>query len=216
MMNWEKIIKTALQPTPRRDTPRLRDVALSRMPDISGWRVDKPGAREEMAGGGTGKATYTGQTESGQPLQVSLDKGRGQWIASAGGMELEAPVQGDVLDAGHVQNVLSFAMRQMDEEIAESKKQQQPRGRPQAPKIPMFAEGRAGDIRNVAARVAESIIARGNGHTDLGNEVGSWPGGWLNGEWKCPKCGTMIGKNLKGESPHGLVNQHQCKSTAGR
>ena len=204
-MDWEKIIKTALQPTQRRDTPRLRDLALAHMPDITGWRVDKPNVREEMLGGGTGKVTYSGQTEGGQPLQVVLDKGRGQWIASAGGAELEAPVQGDVLDAGHVQDVLSYAMKQMDEEIAASQRQQ-PRGRPQAPKIPMFAEGHADNIRNAAARMAESIIARDK----------DWPGGWLNGEWKCPECHTIIGRNLKDESPHGLVKQHRCadKNTA--
>lgn len=209
-MDWEKIIKAALQPTPRRDTPRLRDLALARMPDITGWRVDKPNAREEMLGGGTGKVTYNGQTEGGQPLQVVLDKGRGQWIASAGGAELEAPVQGDVLDAGHVQDVLDYAMRQMDEEIAKSQKQLG-QGRPQAPRIPMFAEGHVGNnIRNAAVRMAESIMARDSGSTDPGNKVGDWSGGWLNGEWKCPECHTIIGRNLKDESPHGLVKQHEC------
>lgn len=49
------------------------------------------------------------------------------------------------------------------------------------------------------------------GPTDEGNEVGNWNGGWLNGEWKCPSCGTMIGKNLKNESPHALVAEHKQK-----
>jgi len=45
---------------------------------------------------------------------------------------------------------------------------------------------------------------------------GEWDG-WRNGEWKCPKCGTIIGKNLKGESPPAaLVKQHQCKKEAAR
>jgi len=49
---------------------------------------------------------------------------------------------------------------------------------------------------------------------DPGNKVDNWIGGWLNGEWKCPLCQTMIGKNLRGESPFALVHQHQtkCKS----
>ncbi len=32
--------------------------------------------------------------------------------------------------------------------------------------------------------------------------------GWNRGEWCCAKCGTMIGKNLKGESPFVLVHIH--------
>ena len=33
--------------------------------------------------------------------------------------------------------------------------------------------------------------------------------GWdANGEWRCPVCGTMIGKNLLGEKPFGLVREH--------
>lgn len=32
--------------------------------------------------------------------------------------------------------------------------------------------------------------------------------GWNRGEWCCAKCGTMIGKNLKGESPFALVHIH--------
>jgi len=37
--------------------------------------------------------------------------------------------------------------------------------------------------------------------------------GWKNGEYHC-KCGTMIGKNLLGESPFLLVKQHikNCQS----
>lgn len=37
--------------------------------------------------------------------------------------------------------------------------------------------------------------------------------GWHNGEWTCAKCGTMIGKNLRGESPflHASEHAHSCK-----
>lgn len=36
--------------------------------------------------------------------------------------------------------------------------------------------------------------------------------GWkVNGEWHCPKCGTMIGKNLLGERPYLLAMQHIVK-----
>lgn len=123
MMDWKKIIKTALETTaPRRDTPKLRDLSLARMPDIPGWKVDKPTPSEEMLGGGETEVTYSGRTENGYDLDVIADKTRGQWIARARGMELEAPMQGDVLDAGHVQDVLNFAMKQMDEEIAEGRK----------------------------------------------------------------------------------------------
>ena len=210
MMDWKKIIKTALERTSQ-GTIRLHDLSLARMPNIPGWKVDKPTARDEMLGGGVTEVAYSGRTESGRPLKVVLDKDRGQWIASAGGMELDAPASGDVLNPGHVQDVLNYAMRQMDEEIAKSQRRQKPKGRPQAPRIPMFAEGHTdSNIRNAATRMAENIMARDNELTDPGNKVGDWPGGWLNGEWKCPKCHTIIGRNLKDESPHALVKQHEC------
>ncbi len=60
------------------------------------------------------------------------------------------------------------------------------------------------------ARLAARLIAA-EGRTDPGNEVGNWPGGWLNGEWKCPRCLTMIGRNLKGETPVALVRRHECE-----
>lgn len=37
--------------------------------------------------------------------------------------------------------------------------------------------------------------------------------GWFNGEWTCACCGTMIGKNLKGESPFALVRIHVNECT---
>ena len=51
------------------------------------------------------------------------------------------------------------------------------------------------------------------GPTDRGNRVGHWPGGWLKGEWKCLKCGTTIGRNLRGNMPYWLVAEHKetCK-----
>lgn len=51
------------------------------------------------------------------------------------------------------------------------------------------------------------------GPTDRDNKVGHWPGGWLKGEWKCSKCGTMIGRNLRGEIPFYWVEKHKqnCK-----
>ena len=47
------------------------------------------------------------------------------------------------------------------------------------------------------------------------NFIGAWEGGWLNGEWKCEKCGTIIGKNLKNESPHASVSDHKGKCSRG-
>lgn len=32
--------------------------------------------------------------------------------------------------------------------------------------------------------------------------------GWYQGEWTCPHCGRMYGKNLLGESPFFLARQH--------
>lgn len=48
------------------------------------------------------------------------------------------------------------------------------------------------------------------GPTDKGNSIGNWKGGWLNGKWKCPKCQTIIGKNLRGQTPFALVAKHSC------
>jgi hypothetical protein len=39
--------------------------------------------------------------------------------------------------------------------------------------------------------------------------------GWnLNGEWQCPKCRTIIGKNLLGEKPYALAKEHSLKCAA--
>jgi len=34
--------------------------------------------------------------------------------------------------------------------------------------------------------------------------------GWSNGEWTCPHCARMFGKNLLGESPFFLARQHSA------
>jgi len=35
--------------------------------------------------------------------------------------------------------------------------------------------------------------------------------GWSKGEWKCPDCGTQIGKNLRNQAPYALVEEHKKK-----
>ena len=60
-------------------------------------------------------------------------------------------------------------------------------------------------------RTANKWYDNSEGPTDKGNEVGKWSGGWLKGEWKCPHCGTMIGRNLKGQIPFALVEEHKKK-----
>lgn len=71
--------------------------------------------------------------------------------------------------------------------------------------------------QNIGEKAGWSVLASSDENadkrncTDKENSVGNWNGGWLNGEWKCPKCKTMIGKNLNGDIPFGLVNQHKCK-----
>lgn len=47
------------------------------------------------------------------------------------------------------------------------------------------------------------------GATDPGNAVGNWKGGWLKGDWKCPQCGMSIGRNLRGQQPFALVEEHK-------
>ena len=47
--------------------------------------------------------------------------------------------------------------------------------------------------------------------TDEENSIGNWKEGWLNGEWKCPKCQTIIGKNLLSQIPFASVQKHKCE-----
>ncbi len=60
-------------------------------------------------------------------------------------------------------------------------------------------------------KIAQNWNTTTDNNSDEGNAIGNWNGGWLNGEWKCPMCGTMIGRNLRGESPYALVEQHKLK-----
>jgi len=56
------------------------------------------------------------------------------------------------------------------------------------------------------------------GETDVGNTETNWKKGWLNGNWKCPKCGKEFKKNWKGKSPHIEIQLHQekCKGSLDR
>jgi hypothetical protein len=47
--------------------------------------------------------------------------------------------------------------------------------------------------------------------SDNAPEVKLYLAGWYMSEWTCAKCGLMIGKNLKGESPFLLARQHSVK-----
>ena len=51
-------------------------------------------------------------------------------------------------------------------------------------------------------------------YTTKYNSANNWIAGWLNGEWKCLYCGTIVGKNLRGESPQLEVCAHAqtCQS----
>ena len=41
--------------------------------------------------------------------------------------------------------------------------------------------------------------------------------GWnKNGEWKCAKCGTIIGRNLMGDKPFFLARQHAESCVEGK
>ena len=41
--------------------------------------------------------------------------------------------------------------------------------------------------------------------------MNNWSGGWKDGEWKCQKCGAIIGRNLRGDYPFALVDEHKEK-----
>jgi rubredoxin len=48
------------------------------------------------------------------------------------------------------------------------------------------------------------------GPIDPGNEVGKWPSGWLNGEWKCPICHDSFGRDLRGRIPWMAIAIHKA------
>ena len=46
--------------------------------------------------------------------------------------------------------------------------------------------------------------------TDPGNTSGRWAGGWLDGQWKCNKCGTVI-RNEEETNQHALIKEHKLE-----
>ena len=59
--------------------------------------------------------------------------------------------------------------------------------------------------------MAEALASTQGARDAAAEKAKEWVWGWRNGEWKCPHCKTIIGKNLNGEEPWGLVQTHKCQ-----
>jgi len=115
-MDWQNVIRTATDEASKEAaSAKWRDYALARLPEINGWKLDKP-----KAFGAGSKATYTGQTKGGLPLRVTVDKGKGVWVAEAGGLQVEDDIAG--LDARSVKFALDEAADAMDQHVQERRK----------------------------------------------------------------------------------------------
>lgn len=112
MLDWQNIIRTA---TTAAGTAKWRDYALARLPEVSGWTVQKPRAL-----GGGDEATYSGKTKAGIPLKVTVNKGRGVWRVESGEIRLEDDIDG--LEQQDVELALSEAAETVDQKIQEQRR----------------------------------------------------------------------------------------------
>lgn len=109
MMDWQSIVNKVVKEAM---TAKWRDYALARLPEVAGWKLQKP------KGFGQGsKAVYSGKTKGGIPLRVTVDKANGVWIAEASGLKEEDEIVG--LDQKSVEFALNEAAEAMDEHIQE-------------------------------------------------------------------------------------------------
>lgn len=58
-------------------------------------------------------------------------------------------------------------------------------------------------LKQLASFEFESMVERG-----VDSRQATYLSGWHSGEWTCPHCGRMFGKNLNGESPFFLARRH--------
>lgn len=108
-MDWQGIVKDAVKEAM---TAKWRDYALARLPEVAGWKLQKP----RTFGQGS-EAIYSGKTKGGIPLRVTVDKANGVWRAEAGGLSEEDAIIG--LDQKSVEFALSEAAGAMDGQIQE-------------------------------------------------------------------------------------------------
>jgi len=108
-MDWQRIVNEVIKEAA---TSKWRDYALTRLPEVAGWKLQKP-----KAFGQGSEAVYSGKTKSGLPLRVVVDKAKGVWRAEAGGLSEEDAIDG--LDQKSVEFALSEAAEAMDGHIQE-------------------------------------------------------------------------------------------------
>ena len=110
-MDWQGIVKKVVKEAM---SARWRDYAMSRLPDIPGWRLQKPSGLTE------GDAVYTGKTKGGILVKVTADKTSGVWRVDGGGLKVEDDITG--FDPKSVQFALDEASTAVDQHIANRKR----------------------------------------------------------------------------------------------
>lgn len=108
-MDWQGIVNEVVKEAM---TAKWRDFALARLPEVPGWKLQKP----KSFGQGS-EAVYSGTTKGGIPLRVVVDKADGVWRAEAGGLSEQDEITG--LDQRSVEFALSEAAEAMDGHIQE-------------------------------------------------------------------------------------------------
>lgn len=108
-MDWQGIVNEVVKEAM---SAKWRDWALARLPDVTGWKLQKPRGFE-----GGSEATYSGTTKGGIPVKVTVDKMRGVWQVEGGGVSIEDEITG--LDKKSVEFALSEAGEALDQRIAE-------------------------------------------------------------------------------------------------
>lgn len=108
-MDWQGIVNEVVKEAM---SAKWRDYALARLPDITGWKLQKP------KGFGAGsEATYSGTTRGGIRVKVTVDKMGGVWRVEGGGVTIEDDITG--LDQRSVGFALSEATDALDQQVAE-------------------------------------------------------------------------------------------------
>jgi len=103
-MDWQGIVNDVVKEAM---TAKWRDFALTRLPEVQGWRLEKPRAFAQGS-----EAVYSGNTKGGTPVKVTVDKMNGVWRVEADGVSLEDGITD--LDQSSVEFALSEAAEAVD------------------------------------------------------------------------------------------------------
>lgn len=103
-MDWQAIVNEVVKEAM---TSKWRDFALTRLPEVAGWTLQKPKA---FAPGS--EAVYSRSTPGGVRLRVVVDKMNGVWRVESDGVKLEEGITD--LDQTSVEFALSEAVAAVD------------------------------------------------------------------------------------------------------